>query len=1144
MRTAWLRPLVAICAFVACREEDDPAPDAGAVDAGVEEAAPIDTDVGAGAGAPRDPTGPPAPAAITLVTGDRVIVVGDTYTIEPAAGREHVAFQSYRSGGSYHVIPSDAAGLVASGALDPRLFDITGLLDLKYDDDHRGDLPLIVTYPTGIASASVPASLAAGGVRRAFDLASIRGSAVRAPKSSAGAFWSALVPAAGRSVAVRQAGLTGGVAKIWLDGKRQLVLDESAAQIGAPAAWQAGFTGRGVTVAILDTGIQTDHPDFAGRIAATWSFLEDSPEVDDWIGHGTHVASIAAGSGAASGGSFRGIAPEAELLIGKVCDDFGCPESAILAGMEWAAQGGATVVNLSLGSPDLAGIDLLEEAINALTAEHGTLFVAAAGNAEFEDTCGVDSPGTADAAISVGAVHRDDRVADFSCRGPRPGDSAIKPDITAPGVGIGAARAIGSWLGDIEPIDDFYARLSGTSMATPHVAGAAAVLAQQHPGWQAEQLKAALIASARPSAEEGVFEQGAGRVDVAAAIRQTVLASPSTMNLAGERWPHDDDLPIHRTVVLRNSGSAPTSLRFTFDVRDPAGAPAPVGMFAVAPGQVTVPAGGDVAVTVTVSGAASTSTGVFAGSLVGTPIGAGPTVRMPLSLLLEVESYDLRLTAVDRAGNPALAHIFLWNPEHELSTVQFDGSSVLRLPRGAYHLQAFQEGLTSDQKTYYVLQAQPIVNVDRDQTIALDARRARPLRITVPHASARRALETVETIFDKDAGVESVVVTMLTRQSPVFDAIYTAQLGPSGPVPRFSSVFQSMWAEPGPSGDFVDSPYLYSLAFAELGRLPDGLQRAIRAKDLTELDSGFKSHSPGLFGSTFYVGRTVADVGSRAIFIATIPFRLPARRVDYFLTSDFNWAVQVWETQLRDSQPDLPFTEHHMQTIAAGPPRRLTTEWNAAVFGPNLAATFPSEIVRVGDELIFSGPNLFSDQAGHSVFDYQSNVEPRLYRDGVLVEGSDGSYPVPPGAASYRYEVTSARREPMQLSTEVLFAWNFRSERPATDEPVPLPVMTVRFLPRLDDHNQAPAGVVFPIPLSLSRQPGTPTLPLRRLSVDVSFDRGASWRPTMVLRHGDTGIALAPHPTGDGMASLRATAVDRDGNAVEETILDAYRLRR
>jgi subtilisin family serine protease len=174
-----------------------------------------------------------------------------------------------------------------------------------------------------------------------------------------------------------------------------------------------------------------------------------STDVHDLAGHGTHVASIMAGSGAASGGRYRGVAPDATIVSAKV-GDFEVAESSVIAAMEWAAgPQHASVVNMSLGFSDALGNDPVETAVNDLTDRYGTLFVVASGNDGINGNnpngaqdYDVGSPATADAALSVGAVDHDDQLADFSSRGPRLGDDAIKPEITAPGVDVTGARSV------------------------------------------------------------------------------------------------------------------------------------------------------------------------------------------------------------------------------------------------------------------------------------------------------------------------------------------------------------------------------------------------------------------------------------------------------------------------------------------------------------------------------------------------------------------------------------------------------------------------------------------------------------------------------------------------------------------------------
>src|SRR5690606_19345696 len=448
-------------------------------------------------------------STVTLITGDRVSLVDqDRAVVHRGPGREHITYLSQRSGDDLYIIPADALPLLRSGQLDRRLFNVSLLVEFGYHD--RPDLPLIVM--DGGAHAAAAAPLAAnGGVEVVRDLPAVGGAAVRVDRSAIGGFWDDLV---GRSAGIAAAGAS----KVWLDGLRQPLLDQSVPQVGAPQAWAVGLDGSGTTVAVLDTGVDATHPDLSDRVVASENFTEGFEEDGDFVGHGTHVASIVAGSGAASGGQFRGVAPGADLLDGKVCVEFGCAESWILAGMQWAVDQGADVVNLSLGGFDTEELDPLEQAVENLTAQFGVLFVIAAGNDGSDRS--INSPGSADSALTVGAVDKSDELAGFSSRGPRI-DGALKPDLTAPGVQIVAANSSTGFLGQPgEP----YLTLDGTSMATPHVAGAAAILRQQHPDWSPARVKAALMGSAAPHPALSPYAQGAGRLDVARAIDQTVAA--------------------------------------------------------------------------------------------------------------------------------------------------------------------------------------------------------------------------------------------------------------------------------------------------------------------------------------------------------------------------------------------------------------------------------------------------------------------------------------------------------------------------------------------------------------------------------------------------------------------------------------------
>ncbi len=301
------------------------------------------------------------------------------------------------------------------------------------------------------------------------------------------------------------------VEKIWYDAPVHVLLDVSVPLIGAPQLWSAGFTGKDIRICIVDTGIDANHPDFAGRIAETHDFTGEG--VKDGHGHGTHVASTAAGSGAASQGKYRGVAPEATIMVAKVLGTNGSGSTSdVMAGVEWAVQNNAQVISLSLGSDGSCdGSDALSQTCDA-AMQKGHVTCVAAGNAG-PDPSTVGSPGCAHDAITIGATDDDDAIASFSSRGPT-SDGRVKPDVCFPGVRITAARASGTSMGRVE--DDFYTTASGTSMATPHASGSCALLLQAHPKATPKQIKDALMQTAKNIGLDA-NTMGAGRAQIFAA---------------------------------------------------------------------------------------------------------------------------------------------------------------------------------------------------------------------------------------------------------------------------------------------------------------------------------------------------------------------------------------------------------------------------------------------------------------------------------------------------------------------------------------------------------------------------------------------------------------------------------------------------
>jgi subtilisin family serine protease len=583
---------------------------------------------------------------VMLLTGDRV-----TYTIRadgrravtvqaaPRTGGAPVSFSTTAHGDHYYVIPSDAQARLAAGALDRALFDIPLLVR---DGQATADQPagVILTYRKGTAAARDSATLP--GASRRTPLSSINGTAVRPGKGRSSELWRAVRgdQATGRSLAR-------GIARVSLDTVLRPALDTSVIQIGAPVAWFAGYRGEGVRVAVLDTGIDANHPDVAGRIVSSANFTADS-SISDGHGHGTHVASTVAGNGAASAERFRGVAPAASLMVGKVLNSAGeGAMSQVIAGMEWAARNGARVINLSLGAGPSDGTDPASQAVDALTAETGALFVIASGNNQGD--AAVNTPGAASAALTVGATDKVGGAVDFSNRGPRRGDGAVKPELSAPGYEIIAARAAGTAMGT--PYDAYYTAASGTSMATPHVAGAAALLAQAHPTWTAAQLKDALVSTAE-SKSLPLFTEGAGWVNVRRVIGQGVFG-PEGADFGAIPPPASGVRT--RTLEYRNDTTAAVTLQLAVGGQGWDGRALPSGAVSVSATTLTVPAGAKGSVTLTLDPAPG-DPGVYGGVVTAADASGTVQLRTPFSYY-KGAAHKLTVPVLDSRGAPATSAV-------------------------------------------------------------------------------------------------------------------------------------------------------------------------------------------------------------------------------------------------------------------------------------------------------------------------------------------------------------------------------------------------------------------------------------------------------------------------------------------------------
>jgi len=369
-------------------------------------------------------------------------------------------------------------------------------------------------------------------------------------------------------------------------------LSNAAPAINAFAAWQSGYTGAGIGVALIDSGVAS-HPDLNGgilgmsRVVWNQSFVPGNSSANDQFGHGTHVAGLIAGDGASSTGrnytrTFEGIAPQANIVNLRVLDQNGAgTDSAVIAAINEAIAlkpiFNIRVINLSLGRPvyESYKLDPLCQAVEAAWKSGIVVVVAAGNNGRFLPTSGygtVTSPGNDPYVITVGAMKPmgtptrvDDLMASYSSKGPTYIDAIAKPDIVAPGNLLVSLAAPGSSLysqypgnqvpysfyvngGSSTPSSSYFS-LSGTSMATGVVSGVVADLLQKSPGLNPNQVKARLMKTAWKSLpayssttdpatgitytdQYDVFTVGAGYVDVEAALNNNDLAQGTAMSPA------------------------------------------------------------------------------------------------------------------------------------------------------------------------------------------------------------------------------------------------------------------------------------------------------------------------------------------------------------------------------------------------------------------------------------------------------------------------------------------------------------------------------------------------------------------------------------------------------------------------------------
>ncbi|WP_211240086.1 S8 family serine peptidase, partial [Promicromonospora kroppenstedtii] len=919
--------------------------------------------------------------------------------------------------------------------------------------------------------------------------------------------------------------------KVWLDGHVEALDVGSMPQIGAPAAWDAGFTGDGVTVGVLDSGLDATHPDLDDVLVGARDFTS-SGDTQDRYGHGTHVASIALGSGEASDGENRGVAYRADLLVGKVLDDFGGGESSsIIDGMEWIAEAGADVVNMSLGEAEryTDGTDPFSTAVDTLSAQYGTLFVVAVGNEGLYGA--VVPPGAASSALTVGAVDDDDQVAYFSSRGPRARDYAIKPDITAPGVEIVAARADGTneWESDGP-----YTAWSGTSMAAPHVAGAAAVLKQARPELTGPQLKAVLMGSARHTSG-GAFEEGAGRVLVPAALDLPVLATPASLSFGAFEYPQEGTAT--QTLTYENPGDVAVALDLTVEASDQDGEPLPADAVTLDVTSLTVPAGGSAAVEVGIDRTVGAVERRYSGAVTATDA-EGREVRTPLGYYKEPDLADLDVRTLGRDGEPHTGSSSvrvvnvddptLFDRHGEIGPEGLD----LRVPPGRYSVTGF---LWTADEEYVVSEVsavlRPEVTVADDTTVVLDAREARELSVSTHRPSAVRwiALDDTRTTAagDDPYGFGTVVgaganVYATPTDAPVTVGTYDLQ--------THFVLEQPVAAGRAPS-------YTYDLLYTQ--DVVDTFRFRATARDTAAVTTTYASLGADHAAESARVGTAPGHRWGSAV---GSPVAVPGRRTEYLSANGVAWGHQVYSGSVDD--PQQGWFDSAARTYAPRQKARTT------VGGAVLSTRAGAGAFTVADDTLGVRLVPWSDAEGHPFAGFSGQgTRLRVWQDGESVLDQtrpSAGVALPAGGAAHRV-VLDARHEASwwERSTRTRTEWRFRAAPDAATGPAALDVGYV--VKDLDAHNVAPRGTR--VTLTVGHQAGASDERSAKDRVTSarlwwSADDGATWR-AVSLSDGRAGTFAGPVrvPRGTEHVSLRVEARDASGGRIKQTVIRAYAVR-
>jgi len=417
-----------------------------------------------------------------------------------------------------------------------------------------------------------------------------------------------------------------------------IALSDSVNQINAPDVWAQNITGQNITVAVIDTGVDYTHPDLGNctqinsscRVRGGYDYYNNDPDPQDDHSHGTHCAGIIAANGA-----IKGVAPDAKLLAYKVCDSSGnmCPDSAIISAIDAAITEGAQIISISLAgyaNPN-DGVGAVEYALN-LANDFGVASTVAAGN-HGPGTGSLEAPSHAEKTISVGKTNGVSMSSD-SGRGPAAFGRA-KPDLVAPGATIYSTCPVNRGS---------YCTKSGTSMATPHVAGTIALLLQQNPNLTTDEIKKTIKQTAT-DINAHVFSQGAGQINALNAINQKINASIY-------KWETKTHPGFNKTkkILIHNKGNTTLIINFsTQDLTDYEGDNNIKNTNIIHPTQTTINANTTQEIQLKIIVPENATPGIYGTTLTATT-NDNQTLRIPIALSVTQQGSGIISGTINRGG--------------------------------------------------------------------------------------------------------------------------------------------------------------------------------------------------------------------------------------------------------------------------------------------------------------------------------------------------------------------------------------------------------------------------------------------------------------------------------------------------------------